>query len=158
MLRIDAEHRRAEASTIIEWNDEPVGILFHQPVDKMNLRAYRPLGARGRLSEAFDNVFRGARFVCKLYNLKAAFGVGNYTNSGITGSHLSDMQRKKPLMHGAMALPQDDPAAGQHFFRISPKLFVRIPNRHLFKAQAESISGISSKVLIGKEQDPITAF
>jgi hypothetical protein len=43
VLRIDPEHRRAQASAIVERDDEPIRIFLHQPVHEMDFRTYCPL-------------------------------------------------------------------------------------------------------------------
>src|SRR5262249_24448955 len=47
VLRIDTEHCRAEASAIVERNDEPVWIFLHQPVYEVNFRTDSPLRTGG---------------------------------------------------------------------------------------------------------------
>ena len=63
VLRVDAEHRRAEATAVVERNDEPVRVFSHEPVHEMDFRTDGPPRAGRRLGQAFDNVFGGAAVV-----------------------------------------------------------------------------------------------
>src|SRR4029453_2069959 len=110
------------------------------------------------MSQAFDDVFRRAGLVCELYHLEPAFRMRDHTDSRIARSHLSYMHWKESLVDRTMALPQHNAAVVQGFHRVSTKIFVRIPDWHFFQPQAESISSVPTKVLIGEEQNPVAAF
>ena len=93
VLRIDAEHSGAEASAIIERDNEPVRILFRQAVHKMDLCADSPFRAGGRLRETSDNVLGRAEIICELNDFKSALRVGNYPDAGIPCTDLRDVLR-----------------------------------------------------------------
>ena len=57
MLWIDAEHRGAKTTTVIERNDEAVRIFVLEPIHEMDLCPDGPPGAGRRLRDAFNNVF-----------------------------------------------------------------------------------------------------
>ena len=67
--------------------------------------------------------------------------------------HLSHVLRQKTLMDGTVSLPEDDAAVPQSLVRIAAKFLVRIPHRHFFQTESQSVSRIAAEVLIGKKQD-----
>src|SRR5215475_7757228 len=155
MLRVNAEHRGTEAAAVVEWNDEPIPVFLHQPVHKMNLGADGPFRTGGRLRQTFDDVFGRPAVIRKLNNLEPAFRVSNNPNSRMPRTDLPDMQRQKPLMHGAVAFPENDPAVVEHLFRVAAEFLIRVPDWHFLQPQAEGITGIAAEMLIRKEQNAI---
>src|SRR6266851_4011257 len=153
MLRSDAEHRRADANAGIERDDFVVLQFLAEAVDEVDLRADGPFGARGRSLDGFDDAFGGADLIGGLGDLEAAFRVRDDANTGMLAADALDLLRCEALVHGAIALPEDDARAANRFRRVSAKFLVRIPDDHLFERDAHAIAGVAAEVLVGEEEN-----
>src|SRR5207244_5278398 len=63
-----------------------------------------------------------------------------------------DLLRREALVHGAIALPEDDARAANRSRRVSAKFLVGIPDDHLFEGDAHAIAGVAAEVLVGEEK------
>src|SRR6266851_7050804 len=152
MLGSDAEHRRADANAGIERDDFVVLQFLAEAVDEVDLRADGPFGARGRSLDGFDDAFGGADLIGGLGDLEAAFRVRDDANTGMLAADALDLLRREALVHGAIALPEDDARAANRFRRVSAKFLVGIPDDHLFERDAHAIAGVAAEVLVGEEK------
>src|SRR5688572_11733858 len=84
--------------------------------------------------------------------------MADHGDAGIPRTHLNDMVRKKSLMDRTVPLPQNKPRLAQTLFRVSAKFFKRIPDQHFIQAKSETVGGVASKMLIGKEEDLVGSF
>src|SRR5205823_12059485 len=62
------------------------------------------------------------------------------------------------LVHGTVALPEDDARVANRFRSVSAKILVGIPNDHLIKRDAHRIASVAAEVLVGKEENFFAAF
>ena len=99
-----------------------------------------------------DDEFRRTHFVRELANFPAAFGVSDDSNARALLPRVFDVLRQKPLVHGAMTLPEDDAGPADVFFRQSSAFLVRVPDGHLLEGDAHAVSRIPPQVFIGDEQ------
>src|SRR5260370_9883553 len=130
MLRGDAKHGCANANAGIERDDSVVFEFLAKAVDKVNFRANGPLGASGRRLNSFDDALGRADLVGRLCDLEAAFGMGNDANARMLAADALDLLRREALVHGAIALPEDDARAANRFRSVSAKFLIRVPNDH----------------------------
>src|SRR5216683_861166 len=120
MLRGDAEHRRADANAGIQRDYSVVLQLLAKAVDKVDFRADGPLGAGGRSLDGFDDALSRADLIGSLCDLEAAFGMRDDANSGVLAADALDLLRRETLVHGTVALPEDDARAADRFRRSGP--------------------------------------
>src|SRR5712692_7823848 len=153
MLRSNTEHRRADADAGIERDDFVVPQFLAEAIDEVDFGANGPLGACGRSLDGFDDALGRADLIGGLRNFETAFGMRNDANAGMLAADALDLLRREALVHGAIALPEDDARAADRFRRVSTKFLVGIPDDHLFERNAHAISGVASKVLVGKEEN-----
>src|SRR4029077_2337222 len=142
MLRRDAEHRGADAHAGIDRNDSVVPQFLAQAVDEVNFRADSPLGAGGRGLDGFDDAFGRADLIGGLCDLEAALRVNDDANAGMLAADAGDLLWREALMHGAIALPEDNARALDGFRRVSAKFLAGIPDDHLLEGNAHSIAGV----------------
>src|SRR2546429_679319 len=64
----------------------------------------------------------------------------------------SSLLRREAVVHGAIALPEDDARAANRSRRVSAKFLVGIPDDHLFEGDAHAIAGVAAEVLVGEEK------
>src|SRR6185295_6499939 len=81
-----------------------------------------------------------------------------YGNAGILRAHSGDMRWKESLMNRTVPFPKDDPAVAQLHFRIAAKLFKRIPHRHFVQSKTKTVGGVTSEMLVRKEQNLVAAI
>src|SRR5437870_5496739 len=74
-------------------------------------------------------------------------------NAGMLAADALDLLLGKALVHGTIALPEDDARIADRFRRVSVKFLVGVPHDHLFERDAHAIAGVASEVLIGKEEN-----
>src|ERR1700674_864842 len=153
MLRSDAEHRRADANVGIERDDFVVLQFLAEAVDEVDFRADGPCGTGGRSPHGLDDALGRTDLIGGLGNFEAAFGMRDDANAGMLAADTLDLLRREALMHGAIALPENDARAANRFRRVSAKFLVGIPDDHLFERDAHAIAGVASEVLIGKEEN-----
>src|SRR5467141_1117023 len=153
MLGSDAEHRGADANAGIQGNDFVVFQFFAEAVDEVNFRTDGPLSARGRILDGFYNALGRADLIGGLGDLEAAFRVGDDANSGVLAADACDLLRREALVHGAVALPENDAGVANRFRRVSAKFLVGIPDNHLVERDAHSISSVAAEVFVGEEED-----
>src|SRR6266436_5753575 len=153
MLWRDAEHRGADTNAGIERDDFVIPQFLAEAVDEVDFRADGPLRASGRSFYGFDNAFCRADLIGGLGDLEAAFGMRDDANAGMLAAEALDLLRREALVHGAIALPEDDACAADRFRRVSTKFLVGIPDDHLFERDAHAITGVASEVLVGKEEN-----
>src|ERR1700719_1009793 len=158
MLRSDTEHRRAHANAGIERDDFVVLQFLAEAVDEVDFRADGPCGAGGRSLDGFDDALGGADLIGGLGNFEAAFGMSDDANAGMLAADAIHLLRREALMHGAIALPEDDARAANRFRRVSAKFLVGIPDNHLFERDVHAIAGVASEVLVGKEENFFAGF
>src|SRR6266513_2652979 len=152
MLRSDAEHRCANTNAGIERDDFVVLQYLAEAVDEVDFRADGPFGAGGRSLDGCDDAFGGADLIGGLGDLEAAFGMRNDANAGMLAADALDLLRREALVHGAIALPEDDARTADRFRRVSAKFLVGIPDDHLFEGDAHAIAGVAAEVLVGEEK------
>src|ERR1700674_1022246 len=157
MLRGDAKHRGADAHAWIERDDSVVLQFLAETVDEVYFRADAPLRASRRSFYGFDNAFCRADLIGGLCNVEAAFRVNDYANAGVLAADALDLPRRKALVHGAVALPEDDARSANRFRRVSAKFLVRIPHNHLFERDTHAMAGVAAEVLVGEEKDSFAA-
>src|SRR6266404_761711 len=153
MLRSDAKHRRANTNAGIERDDFVVPQYLAETVDEVNFRADGPFGAGGRSLDGFDDALGGADLIGGLGDLEAAFGMRDDANAGMLAADALDLLRREALVHGAIALPEDDARVVNRFRSVSAKFLIGIPDDHLFERDAHAITGVASEVLVGKEEN-----
>src|SRR6266436_218798 len=158
MLRGDPKHGGANANAGIE-RDNFVALQFlAEAVDKVNFGADGPFGAcRGGL-DGFDDAFRRAYLIGGLGDLEAAFRVSDDANAGMLAADALHLLRRETLVHGAVALPENDARAANRFRRVSAQFLVRIPDDHLIERDAHSVPGVATKVFVGKEENFFAGF
>src|SRR6266403_5080690 len=128
MLRSDTEHRRANADAGIERNDFVVLQFLAEAVDEMDFGADGPLSAGGRSLDGFDDALGRTDLIGGLCDFEAAFGMHDDANAGMLAADTLDLLRREALVHGAIALPEDDACAADRFRRGSTKFLVGIPD------------------------------
>src|SRR5712664_967664 len=138
MLRSDAEHRRADANAGIKRDDFVVLQFPAEAVDEVDFRADGPLGSGGRGLDGFDDALGRADRIGGLGDFKAAFGMRDDANAGMLAADVLDLLRREALVHGTIALPEDDARVANRFRRVSAKFLVGIPNDHLFERDAHA--------------------
>src|SRR6266436_2989423 len=153
MLRSDTEHRRADANAGIERDDFVILQFLAEAVDEVDFRADGPFGAGGRSLDGCDDTLGRADLIGGLCDFEAAFGMRDDANAGMLAAEALDLLRRKALVHGAIALPEDNARAADRFRRVSAKFLIGIPDDHLFERNAHAIAGVASKVLVGKEEN-----
>src|SRR3989454_6816133 len=153
MLRGDAEHGGADAIAGIERNDFVILKFLAETANEVNFCADGPLGAGGRTLDGLDDALGRANLIGNLGDLEAAFGVNDDANAGMLAADALDLLRGEALVHGAIALPEDDARAANRFRRISAKFLIRVPNDHLLEGDAHAIAGVAAKVLVGEEEN-----
>src|SRR5713226_10326580 len=153
VLRCDAEHGGANANAGIERNDSVVLKFLAKAVDKVNFRANGPLGASRRGLNSLDDALGRADLVGRLCDLEAAFGMGDDANARMLAADALDLLRSEALVHGAVALPQNNARTANRFRRVSAKFLVRIPHDHLLERDAHAIAGVAAEVLVGEEEN-----
>src|SRR6266851_1428787 len=158
MLRGDAKHSCANANAGIERDDSVVCEFLAKAVDKMNFRANGPLGASRRRLNSLDDALGRADLVGRLCDLEAAFGVSDDANARMLAADALDLLRREALVHGAIALPQNDARGADGFRRVSTKLLIRVPNDHLLEGNAHAVARVAAKVLVGEEENFFAAF
>src|SRR6266478_739180 len=111
MLRGDAKHGCANANAGIERDDSVVFEFLAKAVDKVNFRANRPLGASGRSLNSLDDALGRADLVGRLCVLDATLVIGHNSTARMFAADALDLLRGEALVHGAIALPEDDARA-----------------------------------------------
>ena len=158
MGSINAEHRGAEASTVVEWDYEFIGILRFQAIHQMDFSANSKGTSGRRFGDLLDDVFRRSNGIGQLRDLPSAFRMGKHGNPWMFRAHLCDMRRKEPLMNRAMSFPEKNAAIAQLLFRIATKLFIGIPYRHFVESKSEAVSRVAAEMLVRKEQDLVASL
>src|SRR6266481_4105663 len=153
VLRSNAEHRGANAHAAVERDDLVVSQFLAEAIDKMDFGADGPLGAGRRSLDGFDNAFRRADLIGGLGDLEAAFRVNDDANAGMLAADAPDLLRREALVHGAVALPEDDAGVANCFGRVAAKFLVRIPDDHLFEGNAHAVAGVAAEMFVGEEQN-----
>src|SRR5882757_273297 len=153
MLRSDAEHRCANTDAGIERDDFVVLQFLAEAVDEVDFRADSPFGAGGRSLDGCDDTLGRADLIGGLCDFEAAFGMRDDANAGMLAAEALDLLRRKALVHGAIALPEDNARAADRFRRVSAKFLIGVPDDHLFERDAHAIPGVASEVLVGKEEN-----
>src|SRR5260370_1329272 len=138
MLRSDAEHGGANATVGIERDDSVVCEFLAKAVDKVNFRANGPLGASRRRLNSLDDALGRADLVGRLCDLEAAFGVSDDANARMLAADALDLLRREALVHGAIALPQNDARGADGFRRVFTKLLVRVAHDHLLEGNCQA--------------------
>src|SRR6267378_3836137 len=158
MLRGDAKHRGADANAGIE-RDNFVALQFlAEAVDEVNFGANGPFGAcRGGLN-CLDDAFGRADLIGGLGDLEAAFRVSDDANAGMLAANALHLLRGEALVHGAVALPENDARVANRFRRVSTQFLVRIPDDHLIERDAHAIASVAAKVFVGKEENFFAGF
>src|SRR5882762_5484435 len=156
MLRGYAEHRGADANAGIERNDFVVLQFLAEAVDEVDFSANGPLGAGGRSLNSFDDALGRADLIGGLCDFEAAFRMRDDANSGMLSAHALDLLGGKALVHGAIALPEDDARLADRFRGVSAKFLVGIPDDHFFERDAHAIAGVAAEVLVGEEENFLT--
>src|ERR1700694_3492346 len=147
MLRSDTEHRRADANAGIERDDFVVLQFLAEAVDKVDFGADGPLGAGGRSLDGFDDALGRTDLIGGLRDFEAAFGMHDDANAGMLAADALDLLRREALVHGGIALPEDDPRVVNRFRSVSAKFLVGIPDDHLAERNAHAIASVASKGL-----------
>src|SRR5258708_4504880 len=158
MLRGDTKHGGADANAGIERDHFVVLQFLAEAVDEVDFRADSPFRANGRNFDCFDDAFGRADCISGLGDLETALGMGNDANAGMLAADALDLLRGETLMHGTVALPENDPRPANLFRRIAAKLLVGIPNNHLLERDAHAIGGVAAEMLIGEEKNFFAAF
>jgi len=107
----------------------------------------------GRSLDGCDDALGRADLIGGLCDFEAAFGMRDDANAGMLAAEALDLLRRKALVHGAIALPEDNARAADRFRRVSAKFLIGIPDDHLFERDAHAIPGVASEVLVGKEEN-----
>src|SRR5258708_1326255 len=128
MLRSDTEHRRADANAGIERDDFVVLQFLAEPVDEVDFGGGGPLRAGGRRLNGFDDALGRTDLIGGLCDFEAAFGMHDDANAGMLAADALDLLRREALVHGAIALPEDDACPADRFRRCSTKFLARIPD------------------------------
>ncbi len=108
MSQVDPEHRRARADERVERDDGQVGVLAGEPVDEVDLRADGDRGAGGRGRDGPDDVVRRADLIGHLDDLVGALGMHDDDAVRMLGTERFDVRRREPLVHRAVALPEQE--------------------------------------------------
>src|SRR5229473_3102655 len=153
MLRGDAKHGGANANAGIERDDFVCLQFLAKAVDEVDLRANGPLGTGGRSLNCLDDGLGRADLIGGLGDLEAAFGVNDDTNARMLTADALDLLRGEALVHGTVALPENDARVAYCFPRVSAKFLVGIPDDHLVERDAHAIAGVAAKVLVGEEEN-----
>src|ERR1035438_536547 len=129
----------------------------------MNLRADGEGGSRGGLLDEGDKALSGAEGVGLLADLEAALGMDDDLNAGVPGANRIDVAGQKALMDGAVALPEQDAAGGDALLRLAALTLANlnrpwIPNHHFVERNTHGVAGVASQVLVGKEENALTAL
>src|ERR1700682_3134063 len=153
MLRSDTEHRRADANAGIEREAFVVLQFLAEAVDEGDYGADALLVAGGRSLDGFCDALRRTDLIGGLRDFEAAFGMHDDANAGMLAANALDLLRREALVHGAIALPEDDARVVDRFRSVSAKFLVGIPDDHLVARNAHAIASVASKVLVGKEEN-----
>src|SRR5438034_10390866 len=153
MLRSDTEHRGANADAGIERDDFVVLQFLAEAIDQVNFCAHGPLRADRRSLDGFDDTLGRADLIGGLGDLEAAFGMRDDANSRMLAADALDLLRREALVHGTIALPEDDARAANRFQSVSAKFLIRVPNDHLVEGNAHTMAGVAAKVFVGEEED-----
>src|SRR5229473_1038407 len=156
MLRSNSEHRRADADAGIERDDFVVPQFLAEAIDEVDFGADGPLGACGRSLDGFDDALGGADRIGGLRDFEAAFGMRDDANAGMLAADTLDLLRREALVHGTIALPEDDTRAANRLRRVSAKFLIGIPDDHLFERDAHAIAGVAAEMLVGEEKNFFT--
>ncbi len=124
----------------------------------MDFRADSPFRASRRSFDCFDDALGRADFIGGLGDLEAALGMGDDANAGMLAANAGDLLRRKALVHGTVALPQNDPRPANLVRRIATKFLVGIPNNHLLERDAHAIGSVAAEMLIGEKENFLAAF
>src|SRR5258706_13207223 len=153
MLRSDTEHRRADANAGIERDNFVVLQFLAEPVGEVDFGADGPLSAGGRSLNGFDDALGRTDLIGGLCDFEAAFGMHDDANAGMLAADALDLLRREALVHGAIALPEDDARVVNRFRRVSAKFLIGIPDDPFVERDAPAITGVSTKWLVGKARD-----
>ena len=128
----------------------------------MNFGAHSEHLPLGSLIDELDQTFRRAESVGLLADLPTALGVDDDLDAGVARAHLIDVAGKEALMHGAMALPEEDAAVLELLFCLAAAIFTkldgpRIPDGHLVQRNAHGVAGVAPQVLVGQEENALAA-
>jgi len=76
--------------------------------------------------------------------------VNDDANPGIFAAHFGDLFRREALVHGTIALPQNDTRFGHGFRRIPAKIFERIPDDHFVQRNSHAVGVLRPRCSSGK--------
>src|SRR5882762_999543 len=124
MLRGDAKHCGANTHAGVERDNFVVLQFLAEAADEMDFRADGPLCARGRGLDGFDDALGRADLIGGLRDLEAAFGMRDDANAGMLAADALDLLRREALVHGAIALPEDDARVVNRFRSVSAKFLI----------------------------------
>ncbi len=88
-----------------------------------------------------------------LAHLERRLRVGDHLPVRVLGEELVDVLGLKALVHGAKALPQDEPGVADLPGREPAHGLGEVPHHHLLQGDAHAVTGIAPQVLVGEEQD-----
>ena len=103
---VDAEHGRARAHQRVEGDHRLVRGLVVEPLDQVDLGADADDRPGRGLGHGPDDVVGGADQVGGLDHVVGALGMGDHDAVGVLGPEGVDVGRAEPLVHRAVALPQ----------------------------------------------------
>src|SRR6266849_3494682 len=158
MLGGDAKHRRADAHAGVEGDDFVILQFLAEAIDEVDFRADGPLGAGGRSLDGFDNALGRADLIGSLCHFEAAFRVSDDANAGMLAADTRDLLGREALVHGTVALPEDDARVADRFRGVSAKFLVGIADDHLFERDTHAIASVAGEVSIGEEEDFFAAL
>src|SRR5882762_7144440 len=152
MLRSDTEHRRADANAGIERDDFVILQFLAETVDEVDFRADGPFGAGGRSLDGFDDALGRAGLIGGLGDLEAALGMRDDANARMLAADALDLLRRKALVHGTVAFPEDDTRATNRFRRVSAKFLEGSPANHWSRGEAKALAGVRPGGFIGRKR------
>ena len=150
MLRRNTEHRRAQAAGVVERDYALAqrAKTLAQSMHQVNLRTNSKHCSRRSLLNHLNQSLRGTNSVGLLANFKATLRVHNYLDAWILRADAIYMLRQKPLMHGAVPLPQNHPRSAQAIRHHAAVNLIRIPYNHLLRQNPHSVRRVAAQMLI----------
>src|ERR1035441_9011359 len=115
MLGADAVHGGAEGAVVIEGQDALAlrSKALGQPIHEVDLSADGELGAGRGLLYQGDYALGRAESIGFLTDFPTALSVNDDLDAGIFRAHIVNLAGQEALVHGAVALPEQNAAGGQ---------------------------------------------
>ena len=157
MRSVDPEHRRARADERVEGHDGLVGMLGGHALHHVDLGADGEHRSRRRRLDPFEDALGRPDAVGDLDDLVRALGVDDHLAFGMLGAERFDVLGPEPLVHGAVALPQQEGRVLDVALLEPAEVVPRIPDAHVGLVEAHLVAGVPSEVLVGEEEHLVAA-